>query len=243
MKGNKAQTFLVLSICLCIVLGFVAWMYLYTPQVEKTQQLVSENKTLEVRVNELIAFSEVMPQNQKDIEEMTADIRQKLADFPADCKEEDALALALKSWENKILVAYTQLAIGEREYLATIPQETVAGAKIEGLEEELSFVSRMVTYNSKTLYEDLKELVTCFNENQEEMAITELSYKADTQTGILEGYITTTFFTAQGTGKEYTPRVFTDYQKGLMNLFDVSKFGEKLSVIPEELSGAVDGGR
>ncbi len=243
MKSNKAKTFLILSVALCLVLGIVAYMYIYVPQVEKTKQLVNSNIALASRVEVLMAFNEKMPENLEQIELMTADIQERLADFPAEVREEDVIALALKSWEEQILVAYQTISFGEDTEMASIPAETVQGASIEGMEQELRFVSREATYNGLTKYESLKDLITCFNENQEELAITEVSFMTEAKGEeievpvVLNGYIKTTFYSAEGTGKEYVPREFSEYQRGLMDLFDVSKFGDGLSIIPEELGG------
>ena len=81
MKSNKAQSFLLLSVVLCLVLGIVTYMYLYKPQLEEIEKLESTNMVLAVRVEELMAFNEEMPENMKKIEEMTADIKEKLKNF------------------------------------------------------------------------------------------------------------------------------------------------------------------
>jgi len=241
MKGNKAKTFLILSVFLCFVLGIVIYMYIYVPQVEKTEQLENANIALASRVEVLMAFNEKMPENLAQIDKMTAEIKERLKDFPAEVREEDIIALALKSWEEEILVAYQVLSFDEDTLLASVPAKTVQGAGIEGMDRELQFISKGATYSGMTKYEELKDLVTCFNANQEELAISEVSFGTDVKGEqvevpvVLHGYVKTTFYSVAGTDKEYVPREFSEYEIGLMDLFDVSKFASDLSIIPEEL--------
>lgn len=237
MKSNKAQSFLILSIALCVVLGFVMYMYFYKPQIEKTEQLVASNNALKARVEELMVFNEEMPNNLAEIEKMSKDIQTKLENFPADVKEEDMVDLALTVWENNILVGYEEIDMGEREVLDSIPAEVVAGAAIEGMDQELSFTQRTASYKTRIFYKDLKDFITCINDNQDELAITEVSYTI-TDEGYLQGHLNTTFYTAQGTGREYVNRTFADFPVGLTDLFDIKRFEDGVDVLPEELRDA-----
>ena len=215
---NKAQTTFGSILVLCIVATVALYMYLYKPKQEETAAIEASNATLASRVATLEQFYAAMPQNKAEMERMTTEINEKLSTFPSDVLEEDAIYLALRTLDEEILVGYKSIGIGEREVLETIEGETVQAAKIEGLEQPISFKSRKVTYAHETTYGNMKALISSFNENQEELAITNISYTSDAE-GLLTGSIDATFYMVEGTGKEYVPREFAEYEYGVHNLF------------------------
>ncbi|MBE5884209.1 MAG: hypothetical protein E7291_07305 [Lachnospiraceae bacterium] len=236
---NKAKTVFLTSLLLCVVLGVVAFMYVYLPATEKTEMLMNSNLFLAQRVDELKTFDEQMPENKRQMELMTADIQAKLDNFPVDAKEEDVVALALKAWQEGILVAYEEISIDERQVLGSIPAETVQGAEIDGMDRELSFESRMANYANFITYNDLKRLIECFNANQEELAINEVAYSLNEDTGLLEGYVSTTFYTLQGTDKVYEPKEFRDFNLGVENLFELEKLSQGLSLLIDDIKNRI----
>lgn len=215
---NKAQTTFISLLALCLVASVVVYMYVYQPKTEETASIEMSNATLATRVATLEQFYNAMPQNKAEMERMTNEINDKLSTFPCDVKEEDAIYLALRSFEEEILVGYESIGIDKREVLETIPAETVQAAKIEGLDETITFSERKVTYVNETTYNNMKDLVDCFNANQEELAITSITYSSDDD-GFLTGSIDATFYMVTGTDKEYVPKEFGEYEVGVTNLF------------------------
>lgn len=215
---NKAQTGFFTLVLFCIVATVVVYMYVYQPKTEETAAIQVSNASLQTRVNTLEQFYLAMPQNKAEMESMTAEINGILEPFPCDVKEEDTIYLALRTIDEGVLVLYDNITIGPREELAVIPVETVQGAKIEGLEQALAFQNRKVTYSNLTTYTNLKDLVNSINENQEELAITNVVYSVNEE-GLLEGSVDATFYLVSGTNKEYVPKEFEDYETGLTNLF------------------------
>lgn len=218
---NKEQTAFFITFALCAVLLVVLYMYLYQPYREKTTSLESSNKTLSVRVNQLMQFYAKMPDNQKQIELMTGEVHDILSRFPADVLEEDILHLALQAQNDGAQVRYTNINVDKREELGVIPIETVRAAGMEGLEQQLTFNQRSAVYNNTTGYASLKVLISSMNNNQEELAIKNVSYVYDVESHALNGNVNVTFYTVSGTGKEYEPRTFKDYLSlGHSNLFN-----------------------
>lgn len=221
---NKAQTFCISVGIMFLVVFLALFMWVYQPQVDKTAALNGSNATLATRVAELEAFYLNMAQNQQEIELMTAEINENLKNFPSDVKEEDAVALALGAWDKGILVAYDSVETDEMEEMAVIPEETVVGANLENLSQALTFNTRNAILHNVTVYSEMKDLIQYINDSQDEMAINEVVYKAsknEETLGVLEGYVSVTFYTVAGTGKEYVPREFADYEIGKSNLFDM----------------------
>lgn len=215
---NKAQTAFFTVVILGLALAAVVYLYVFKAYNEKTDALVSSNRQLATRVEELRVFYEKMPEYKEQIALMTDDIQKRLGEFPADVKEEDVIYLALRTWEEGILAAYSNITVAEREEMALIPAETVQAAGIEGLDKEIGFRQRMATYTNTTTYSNMKDLIESINRNQEQLAITSVAYSVNDEK-LLEGSIDVTFYMVSGTGKEYVPRTFKDYPVGISNLF------------------------
>lgn len=219
MKDKKELAFF-LTLALCSVLLIVLYMYLYQPYTQKTESLRSSNQALTTRVNQLSQFYAQMPENKKKIESMTEEVHEILDRFPADVLEEDALYLALRTQSEGATVRYKSIGVDKRAELGVIPEDIVAAAGIEDLKHQLTFYKRTAVYNNSTGYPSLRTMLSSMNNNQEEMAINKLAYAYEPDTAALTGTVNVTFYTVSGTGKEYKPRTFKDYQElGHTNLF------------------------
>lgn len=220
---DKAKTAFYAVLAIGVLSCIIVYMYVYQPYLEKTESLKTSNATLSQRVAELKTFYNQMADNESKITEMTADINSQLDEFPPDVKEEDIIYLALRSWDEDILVGYSSIVVTPREDLALIPAEVVQPAGIEGLDGDISIIKRDVTYTNITTYDQMKELIKLINTNPEQVTIKSVAYamsEGDTAgLGILEGSIDVTFYAVLGTGKEYVPREFADFPTGLNNLF------------------------
>lgn len=224
---NKAQTAFYAVLAIGVLGCIIVYMYIYQPYQKKTATLKASNITLSQRVDQLKAFYSQMADNENKIQEMTADINKRLKDFPADVKEEDILYLALRTWNEGILVGYSSITVDARENFALIPAEVVQPAGVEGLTGEISFIKRNVTYTNITTYDQMKELIKLINANPEQLTIMSVAYttsdEGDGELGLLEGSIDVSFYAMQGTEKEYVPREFAEFPTGLENLFGITR--------------------
>lgn len=226
---NKSQTVFAATFVLGALICLVVYMYVFQGFTKKTETLKASNATLQTRVNELSVFYAQMDSNQKEIDTKTKEIKESLDQFPADVKEEDAIYLALRTWEEEIIVGYEGITIGERDNFASIPEDIVKAGGIEGLENEIRFIQREVSYSNIASYSVMKELITSFNSNPEKITLASVAYAAkekdasddEEETGtVLEGTIDVTFYAVAGTDKKYVPRKFADFPVGISNLFD-----------------------
>lgn len=222
---NKAQTAFYAVLAIGVLGCIIVYMYVYQPYLKKTEELKASNNTLSQRVEKLKNFYSQMADNENKITEMTADINSRLDEFPADVKEEDIIYLALRSWDEGILVGYSDITVSSRDKFALVPAEVVQPAGIEGLSGDISFIKRDVTYTNITTYDQMKELIKLINDNPEQLTIMSVAYtKGDGvqgEMGLLDGSIDVTFYAVQGTGKEYVPREFAEFPTGLENLFGI----------------------
>lgn len=208
---DKKQTAFFITLALCVVLLIVLYMYLYQPYVAKTDALKSSNQTLNTRVNTLYQFFLKMSSNKEQIAAMTEEIEEILDKFPADVREEDILYVALRAQADGANVRYTSINMDEREELGIVPAETVRGAGIEGLDQQLTFIQRPAIYNNNIGYTSLKVMLSSMNSTQNEMALQKVVYVYDVETYSLKGNVEAAFYSVRGTGKEYEERTFKDY--------------------------------
>lgn len=215
---NKAKNAFLLTLIVFGLLIVVCYMYIYQSYTQKTADLQSSNQKLQARVEELRGFYEKMSLYEDRIDYMTTDINDRLGQYPSDIKEEDAIYLALRTWEEEIPVAYKAIKIGGKDTLGIIAKDKVSKAGIEGLDKEVVFKERTANYSTITTYTGLKDLLASLNDNQEQLAITNLAYSID-ENGLLEGTVNCTFYTVEGTDKPYVPKEFKEYPLGITELF------------------------
>lgn len=224
---DKAQTAFYAVLAIGVLGCIIVYMYVYQPYLKKTEDLKASNATLSQRVEQLKIFYSQMADNENKITEMTETINSRLDDFPSDVKEEDIIYLALRTWDESILVGYSSITITPREDFALIPAEVVQPAGIEGLNGDISIIKRDVTYTNITTYDQMKELIKLINDNPEQLTIMSVAYAMgeglEGELGLLEGSIDVTFYAVQGTGKEYVPREFAEFPTGLGNLFGITE--------------------
>lgn len=217
---DKAQIAFVTTFLLGLVLSLVVFMYVYNPYKEKTEALHNSNIQLSSRVDELKEFYDNMDMYRQQMELMSGDIQEKLKNFPVDAIEEDVVYLAVRSLKDEIEVKYSTISIESPTVLGNIEEKVVQKAQVEGFEKELAFKQRNATYSNETNgYLNMKDLITCMNNNQEELAIQNVAYKRDEESGMLKGTIDVSFYTIEGLEKEYVKRQFSEYELGLMDLF------------------------
>ena len=207
------------------VLALVAVYFLvYKAYMDKAEQITASNATLSARVNELKEYYDDIDFYNGEIEMMQNQIYTWFDEFPADVLEEDILVLALDT-EEVAWINYSNINMGTKEALKVIPQEMVAAAGIEELQQEIIFAQRTTGYVNEVDYENLKDVVKEINAQDDRLNISNITYGRNTETGLLEGTIEVTFYSVIGTGKEYVPQKLEDYESGLEDLFNISNYG------------------
>ena len=205
-----------------VLIGFLAliavYFLVYKSYMDKADAIELSNVALNRRVAELKEYYDNMEMYNGEIELMQAEIRSILEPFPADVLEEDMIVLALDTMKTAA-VDYSNINVGEREALRNIPVETVQAAGMEDLTQELVFVNRQGVYINSTRYQSLKDIINTINNSDNRLAISNIAYSRDEDTGELSGSIQVSFYSVIGTGREYVPQNLADYISGLAELF------------------------
>ena len=220
---NNQKVFL--YVVLLGLVGFLAfYMLVYQKIEEQTNALHSENARLRTQVEELKEVYDNIDGYKAMIEAMDADIHERLAVFPADAREEDALIIAVDTI-NKAYVEYSTINIGGKEEVYTIPLETVTNAGLEDYQEEIAVEKRTVSYVNSTDYINLKTIVNTILGYGGKKKIDNIVYSKmqEGDDGYITGTIEVTDYIARGTGAEYKAPDIKKYEAGLYDLFGIIK--------------------
>ena len=218
MKNVNAKQAMTYVMALGFLVLLAVYFLVYKSYNDKAEALEKANVTKQQRVNELKVFYDNLSIYNAEIEQYQAQIAAWLDEFPSNVLEEDILVLALDT-EKAAVLDYTNINIGGREALRTIPAATMQLAKMENLTQDVIFVERTVSYVNVTDYFNLKKCVETINNSANRLTISNITYGKNVETGELEGTIEVTFYSVQGTGKEYVPQDLKEYESGLANLF------------------------
>ena len=226
MKNTTAKQAMTYVMALGFVVLLAVYFLVYKSYNDKAEALEKANVTKQQRVDELKVFYDNLPIYNAEIEQYQAQIAAWLDEFPSDVLEEDIIVLALDT-EKAAFVGYTNINIGNREALRTIPAATMQLAKMENLTQDVIFVERTVSYVNITDYFNLKKCVETINNSTNRLTISNITYSKNVETGELEGTIEVTFYSVRGTGKAYVPQNLKEYESGLANLFGTTTVAEE----------------
>lgn len=225
MKNNSAlsKKILTYTALICVLCLVCVYFLVYKKYMESGTKLSKENATLNQHIEELEQYHNNRSTYETEMAEIRKELRGILAEFPADVREEDSIYLVLQAM-SKANLSISNINIGERAELITIPAAEVGYSGLEELTEDLTFVSRKTAYVNKTDYQNLKQLVASVNTYDYRSNISNLSYSRNEAENCLEGTIEVTFYSLPGTGREYEERNFAEYESGLADLFRLSSF-------------------
>lgn len=225
MKKLSAKQVMTYVLLIGLLVLLAVYYFVYLSYNDKAEAIENSNRTLQERVDVLKGYYDNMETYQAEITVMQKQVNTLIEDFPADVKEEDIIVLALDTEENAA-VGYRNINIGDREAIKTIPAATVLTAGMENLTQDLIFVERKTSYVNETDYFNMKEVVQTINDSRDRLCISQVAYSQNDESGLLEGTVEVTFYSALGTGKEYIPQDLPEYESGLFNLFGVTEAGE-----------------
>ena len=218
MKKTSPKQLMTCVVLIGLLALIAVYFFVYKSYIDKAEALELSNMALNRRVAELKEYYDNMEMYNEELELMQAEIRSILEPFPADVLEEDMIVLALDTMKTAS-VDYSNINVGEREALRNIPVETVQAAGMEDLTQELVFVTRQGVYVNETNYQSLKDCINTINNSSNRLAINNIAYSRNEDTGELAGTIQVSFYSVMGTGREYVPQNLADYVSGLAELF------------------------
>lgn len=234
MKKEKNKNALIYVAAVGALLMILSYVFVFQKFKTEAETLERSNRELNQRVGELKVYYDNREQYMQESERIRQEIDGILVEYPADAREEDGIKLAVYMQMQSGL-AYNNINISTPESVKVIPAETVTAAGIENYSGQIAFSSRNVSYVNEISYEGLKNAIKTIFENENRMGVNNIVYVKNEDGGCLTGSIDVTFYSVQGTDKEYTPPDLVQYLSGTGNIFGTFKAPE------EEVAETVQG--
>jgi hypothetical protein len=196
----------------------IVYVFVYMDYNDKTQAVKSTNASLRSSIEQLQVYSDNIEQYQAAIEDMEEQIIESLEAYPADAREEDAIMLAV-NLQNDNYITYSSIGIDTSEVLYDIPGSIITPLEMEGYTTGISFSRRSASYVNTTDYSNLKSVIEGIFDSSNRIGINSISYSRNDEEATLEGSISLSFYSASGTGKEYTAPSMASYKAGTSDMF------------------------
>lgn len=222
MKKEKNKNLLIYVAALGALLMILCYFFVFQKFKAEAETLEKSNQELNQRVNELKVYYDNREQYLQESERIRQEIDGILVEYPADAREEDAIKMAIYMQMQSGLT-YSNINISAPESVKVIPAETVTPAGIDEYSGQIVFSGRNVSYVNEISYEGLKNAVKTIFENENRIGVNNIVYVKNKDGGCLTGSIDVTFYSAQGTGKEYTAPDLMQYLSGTENIFGTFK--------------------
>ena len=217
-KIDKKQIFLVI-VLIGVVACLLIYMLVFTKYRDLTEQLKTSNATLRRDVEDMKQYYDNIDLYRSEKSKMIDLIPQMTADYPGDAREEDVVMMAV-GMQTVAIMHFDQINIAEPESIHNVPVETVEGAAIEGLDEEIDFMLRQATYTSETTYSSFKNAVAKVYESPYRIGVNSVAFRKDADTNnIITGTIDINYYSLKGMDKEYKLPEMPSYAGGSMDLF------------------------
>lgn len=226
MKKEKNKNTLIYVAAFGALLMVLCYVFVFQKFKTAAEELERSNRELNQRVTDLKVYYDNRELYLNESERIRQEIGGILEEYPADAREEDAIKLAVYMQMQSGLT-YSNISIRSPESVKIIPSATVTSAGIEEYSGQIAFSSRNVSYVNEISYEGLKNAIKTIFENENRMGINNIVYVKNGEGGCLTGSVDVTFYSVQGTGKEYTPPDLVQYLSGTGNIFGTFKAPEE----------------
>lgn len=214
MKSSKSKQIFagVFAVGLALCLG--VYLMVFNKYNEETDKLKKSNAALQQQANDLKVHYDNMDAYQADIKSMTEGIAEMTEDYQSDATEEDFLMTAV-AMQSASIINYEKINIEAEEAILTIPQETVAAAKVEGLEEQIDFMERKASFGNLTDYTNLKTCIEIIYSSPYRVGIDAIAYKKDSDSdNFINGTIDISYYSLLGMNKPYKYPAMGEYLEG-----------------------------
>lgn len=232
MKKEKNKNIVLYVAAFGALLLILCYVFVFQRFQTEAEKIENSNRELSQRVNELKIYYDNREQYMKESELLKQQMDEIFLEYPADAREEDSIKLAVYMQMQSGL-KYSNINISTPESIKLIPSETVIPAGLEEYTGQIAFSGRNVSYVNEITYEGLKNAIKTIFDCESRIGINNITYVKNSEGGVLTGSIDVTFYSAQGTGKEYTPPDLVQYLSGTENIFGTFK-------VPEEEESSIE---
>ena len=196
----------------------ILYVFVYMRYSQLTEHLEESNIQLKNSLVELKDYYDNMEKYQRESNQLEEAIEALMVEYPADAKEEDVIMLAVHTQEQNLL-NYDNISMSQPELVYTVPQNIVTAASMEGYRRQIDFLKKQATYTNVTDYNNLKGIIEQIYEMPNRIAINNVTYTVNEESGSLEGMLDLSFYIAAGTEKQYVYPDIDEYISGTDNPF------------------------
>ena len=246
-KATEGQKKL-LILLLAIVMVAGVWRFVYTPLMEKSDQMETEIQTLQEQVDSLKSLSE---QKEMFIQRTAAygveteaivnkygpgNTPEKIIMFLVDLSKKTNMTIPSVSFgqETNVTVLADGTELSEAGMTTQSSDSAADGDAAEGSDESAAggtedasggkasdyyLYNYPVTFSITVSYSGLKEALTYIQEYSERAVVDNISLGYDSATGRLTGSITLNMYTMTGTAKPYLAPQIDGISLGVANIF------------------------
>ena len=173
----------------------ILYVFVYMRYSQLTEQLEESNIQLKNSLVELKDYYDNMEKYQRESNQLEEAIEALMVEYPADAKEEDVIMLAVHTQEQNLL-NYDNISMSQPELVYTVPQNIVTAASMEGYRRQIDFLKKQATYTNVTDYNNLKGIIEQIYEMPNRIAINNVTYTVNEESGSLEGMLDLSFYIA-----------------------------------------------
>lgn len=211
IKDRDVKILLLLIVVAIVVLPYV---FFIKPTNEKIEGLKSEIQTLSERQAYLQALDQNRDYYLKSIEVLNSSRDKLIANYPGGIKQENTIVF-LRNLELTNPLSMLVISFGD---VAEIP---VSDAYVDEKGEEheaLTALAQTNTINFTSTYEEMKTMLSYFNNYEERMVVSAISMQKN-EAGLMEGTFIVNQYAVLGTGKELAPAKIPTVEHGVVDVF------------------------
>lgn len=219
MKIKKNELFLLIAV-VGILVAVASYLWVYTPNKEKTEALESENKS---QAAYLAQLEEWKAQEQTYLDEtakMVGEVNELFKNFPAGSRAEDVImyAVELETTDENTFISSINLSDPAVAYSAS-PTSVKLNDFDEAKERTYRLYAQTIDMSHEFTYDGMKTYVNTIVNNPNRKSISTLNMNFDSGTGLLVGSTSMSLYTLTGTDKVYQETDIPTMPMGTENIF------------------------
>lgn len=199
-----------------LLLFGIAYVYGFQPLQEKNAKLLSEIENLEKECDKLEIYYKNIDTYEAKIEEYREAVKQDLALFPADIKEEDIVVYLLNLQEAN------EIDLMSIEFEEPIDIVNFYGVMdVEGVDQETYMFGQKIgtVATAELTYKELKDVLQYIYDTQTQTTLEKVTVVYDEENDTLNGSLNFARYILNYEEAEYVPEILPDVAIGQEDLF------------------------
>jgi len=213
--SKRDQSMLLILLGLIVVLA--AYFGIYSNFMGKAEAAVSENDSLQPRLQELQDYYSNLPVYQAGIEEISADVEKKILGFPPDVRSEDLISYG-NELEKKLGVTVSNMSFSPPELVSqfSVPKDDGGGGTVL---VPYAALSTNMSISAEMTYPQMLDFINYIYKKSVHTTLESISVSYNSETGGLTGSAVMTKYFMSDSEYEYKPTDLPNSAQGTNNPF------------------------